>query len=309
MTPPPPSKGTGSKRRLGKGMSVLFPTGATGAGAAPAPRDTRRAVLKVGIEELEPNQQQPRKKFLDHTLRELADSIAEHGLMQPILARKKGSGYEIIAGERRWRASQLAGLKQVDIIVKELSDDDTFVWALIENIQREDLNPIEEAEAYRTIIDERSLTQEKLAQVVGKDRSSVANALRLLKLPVRVRKMVAEGALSMGHARALLSLSTADAMTKTAQEVVKRGLSVRQVEKLVRARRAEGGDSSGSTVDVYAQIPGGAEAVKRETDLLQRALGTRVRFVVNGRKGKIEIDFSSVEELDRLIESLKTRPR
>jgi ParB family transcriptional regulator, chromosome partitioning protein len=306
MTPPPPTKGAGSKRRLGKGMSVLFPTGSSG--TTPVPRDTRRAVLQVGIEELEPNRNQPRKKFQDHSLRELSDSIAEHGLMQPILARKKGSGYEIIAGERRWRASQLAGLKRVDVIVKELSDDDTFVWALIENLQREDLNPIEEADAYRTIIDQRSLTQEKLAQVVGKDRSSVANALRLLKLPDRVRKMVADSALSMGHARALLSLSTPEEMTKTAQEVVKRGLSVRQVEKLVRTKRG-GGESSGGSVDVYAQIPGGAEAVRREAELLQRALGTRVRFVVNGRKGKIEIDFSSVEELDRLIESLKTRPR
>ena len=288
------------KKRLGKGMNVLF------GGAAPLgppKRDSKNAILAVAIEDIEPNRAQPRKKFHDHALEELADSIRQHGIMQPIVARKRGSGYEIIAGERRWRAAQLAGLKTVDIVVKELAEEDVFLWALIENIQREDLNPIEEAEAYRQIIGDRELTQEQLAQVVGKDRSSVANALRLLKLPDRVRKMVADGALSMGHARALLSLPSQDAMTKMAKEIVARGLSVRQVERQVKTARSQ--VSKDNDADPYALIPGGGEAIKRETEALIRALGTKVRFVVNGRKGKIEIDFSSVDELNRLLDALK----
>ncbi len=296
--PPPPSK----RRALGKGIDVLFPSGPKGPSQAPS--GTRRGIANVAIEDVEPNESQPRRKFHDHTLSELADNIRQHGLMQPILVRKKGKTFEIIAGERRWRASQLAGLKTVDVIVKDLSDEDSFLWALVENIQREDLNPIEEAQAYRHIVDQRGLTQEQLSEIVGKDRSSVANALRLLKLPERVRKMVADGALSMGHARALLALDGPEAMTKMAQEVVKRGLSVRQVEKLVRQERAKGPPGK-DPVDPYAAIPGGSPAVKRESDALMRRLGTKVRFVVSGRRGKIEIDFASPDELDRLLGLIK----
>ena len=295
MSPPPPKR-----RALGKGIDVLFPSGPK----AQTATQPRGGILNVAIEDVEPNRSQPRRKFHDHKISELADNIRQHGMMQPILVRKKDKGFEIIAGERRWRASQLAGLKSVDVIVKDLSDEDSFLWALVENIQREDLNPIEEAEAYRQILDERGLTQEQLSEIVGKDRSSVANALRLLKLPERVRKMVADGALSMGHARALLSLENAEAMTKMAQEVVKRGLSVRQVEKLVRLVRAKQPPAQ-APVDPYAAIPGGGVAIRRETELLMRQLGTKVRLVVKGRKGKIEIDFSSADELDRLLAVIK----
>ena len=297
MAPPPP------KKRLGKGMNVLFGSGAPPAPVARTTRDPKNAVLKLAIEDIEPNQQQPRKHFKDQALRELANSIAEHGLMQPIVTRKRGDAYEIIAGERRWRASQLAGLKTVDVIVKDIAEDDVFVLALIENIQREDLNPIEEAEAYRQIIDQRNLTQEQLAEAVGKERSSIANVLRLLKLPRRVRSMVAEGALGMGHARSLLSLKKEEDMVKAAQEFVKRGFSARQAEAYVRQKNKP---AEGETeVDPYAGVPGGAEAIKRETEALVRSLGTKVRFAINGRRGKIEIDFSSFDELNRLIEQLK----
>jgi ParB family chromosome partitioning protein len=265
---------------------------------------SKNAVLKVAIEDVEPNDQQPRKKFADKALKELAASISEHGLMQPLVTRKCGDGYEIIAGERRWRACQLAGMKTVEIIVKEIADEDVYLLALIENIQREDLNPIEEAEAYSQISSARKLTQEQLAEVVGKERSSVANVMRLLKLPKRVRGMVAEGALGMGHARCLLSLSDENEMIKAAQEFLKRGFSTRQAETFVR-QKTKGIAEPESGFDPYAQLPGGGAAIKRETEALVRCLGTKVRFAVKGRRGKIEIDFSSVDELNRLIEHLK----
>jgi ParB family chromosome partitioning protein len=299
MAPPTP------KNRLGKGMNVLFghgPVSASTPVSRPA-RDPKNAILKIAIEDIEPNHNQPRKHFPDQALRELANSIAEHGLMQPLVTRKNGDSYQIIAGERRWRASQLAGLKTVDVIIKDVADDDVFVLALIENIQREDLNPIEEAEAYRQIIDQKNLTQEQLAQAVGKERSSIANVLRLLKLPKRIRSMVAEGALGMGHARSLLSLSKEDDMVKAAQEFVKRGFSARQAEAYVRQKVKPAGEAE--NFDPYAAVPGGAAAIKRETEALVRSLGTKVRLAVKGRRGKIEIDFSSFDELDRLIEHLK----
>lgn len=286
-------------------MNVLFGNNAPANPPARPARDPNGGVLKVAIEDIIPNRQQPRKKFAEKPLKELAASIAEHGLMQPIVTRKiEGNQYEIIAGERRWRASQLAGLKAVEVVIKDVATEDVFVLALIENIQREDLNPIEEAEAYKQIVDEKNLTQEQLAEAVGKERSSIANVLRLLKLPQRVRTMVAEGALGMGHARCLLSLPSEEEMTKAAQEVVRKGLSARQAEAHVRQLKK--GSSPKASVDPYAAFPGGAEAVKRETQALVSVLGTKVRLAVKqGRKGTIEIDFSSYDELNRLIEQLK----
>ncbi len=302
------------KRGLGKGLDALFggTGGPRGSGAAPvaagesAPSEARRGVLNVAIEEVFPNKSQPRKEFEEAALEELATSIKEHGLIQPVLVRKRTGGYEIVAGERRWRATQKAGLKTIDVIVKELSDPDTFVLALIENIQREDLNAIETAKAYKQLMDDRGLTQDEVADLVGKDRSTVANSLRLMKLPTEVQRQVVAGALSMGHARALLALDGEDAMIKTSREIVKRGLSVREVEKLVRAEKGESDkDKAKDEVDVYASIPGGAPAVRRETEALIRRLGARVRIAVSGRRGKIEIDFGSPDELDRIIGLLK----
>ncbi len=287
---------------LGKGLGALIPQKATL--EPPRPEDLRRSTLSVPIEEVRPNRFQPRKTFDEDTLTELADSIGQHGLMQPILARKVADGYEIIAGERRWRACQRAGLTEVDVIVKELADDQTFEWALVENLQREDLNPIEEAEAFRRLIETRSLTQEQLAHLVNKDRSTVTNALRLLKLPEEVRRQVITGALSMGHARAVLALEDPRAMVAMGQEIVKRGMSVREVERAVRSAKKE--KAGASAPDPYAQLPGGRPAVERTTLELRRRLGTKVRIVPKGERGKIEIDFASPAELERLLDVLKT---
>jgi ParB family transcriptional regulator, chromosome partitioning protein len=299
------------RKALGKGLSALIPTKRADSSASPLDASApsvgdRRGVQAVGIEEVRPNRLQPRKTFDDATMQELADSIREHGLMQPILVRKKGTGFEIIAGERRWRACQKAGLKTIDVIVKDLADDEVFEWALIENIQREDLNPIEEAEAYRRLLETGGLTQEQLAVRVSKDRSTIANALRLLRLPDEVRRQVIAGALSMGHARALLSLESPDEMVRMARDVVKRGLSVREVERAVRTvRKAQLEKTDEATDDPYAFLPGGEPAVKAVTEELMRILSTRVRIAPQGKRGRIEIDYSSAEELDRLIAQLK----
>lgn len=301
MTPP------NKRKALGKGLGALIPQKKNGATPSKAePADKKRGVMSVPIEDVRPNRQQPRKTFDDAALIELAESIKTHGLMQPVLVRSRGNHFEIIAGERRWRASQRAGLKAIEVVVKDLAEEDVFEWALIENIQREDLNPIEEAEAYRRLLDGTKMTQEQLSHRVAKDRSTIANALRLLKLPEEVRRQVIAGAISMGHARALLSLESADHMVKMARDVVKRGLSVREVERMVRALRkaAEGGDKP-EAVDPYGSLPGGKPAVERVTHELVRSLGTKVRIVPHGKRGKIEIDFASADELNRLIGHLR----
>ncbi len=292
------------RKALGKGLGALIPPKKSEPQGAPSQEDRKKGTLTVPVEEVVPNRLQPRKTFEDGALSELAASIKEHGLMQPILVRKKGSNFEIIAGERRWRACQKAGLKSIEVIVKDLAEEQVFEWALIENIQREDLNPVEEAEAYRRLLDSSGLTQEQLATRVGKDRSTIANSLRLLKLPDEVRRQVIAGAISMGHARALLALDTPEAMVRMAREVVKKGLSVREVERAVRALKKPKAEKE-EDVDPYAALPGGRPAVERTSLELRRMYGTKVRIVPQGRRGKIELDYSSVEELDRLIAQLK----
>lgn len=289
------------RQALGKGLGALIPQKAPVADV-PEGAAERRGVLRVSVEDIQPNRSQPRKSFDDATLEELAQSIEAHGLMQPVLVRRKGAHFEIIAGERRWRACQKAGLKTIEVIVKDLADETSFEWALIENIQREDLNPIEEAEAYRRLLEMGGLTQEQLATKVSKDRSTIANALRLLKLPDEVRRQVVSGALSMGHARALLALDEEDDMIRMARDVVKKGLSVREVERRVRQLKTR--ESERPRADPYAFVPGGEPAVERTQEQLRRSLGTRVRIVPSGKKGKIEIDYTSVDELERLIGAL-----
>ena len=293
------------RQALGKGLGALIPQKTNAAAAPVSEADRRRATREVPIDDVRRNGAQPRQTFDDASLTELADSIREHGLMQPILVREKAGGYEIVAGERRWRACQRAGLKVIEVIVKDLADDQTFEWALIENIQREDLNPIEEAEAYRRLLEGSNLTQEQLAKRVSKDRSTVANALRLLKLPEEVRRQVISGALSMGHARAVLALDDPDAMVRMGREVVKKGMSVREVERAVRSAKREAEEAREPPLDPYAMLPGGKPAVERTTLDLRRRLGTKVRIVPQGRKGRIEIDYTDVEELDRLVELLR----
>ena len=280
---------------LGKGLSALIPD---------VPEPAPSAALEVDADRLSPNRFQPRVQMDDARLDELAESIRSNGIIQPIVVRRDGDRFQIIAGERRWRAAQKAGLARVPIVVRDVApgqEQSLLEMALIENIQRENLNPIDEALAYRRLIDQFHLTQEQIAASVGKDRASVANFLRLLKLPDEVRAEVAAGTLSMGHARALITLPNEGEQRRMAREVIVRSLSVRETESMVR-RLVEAGAVESAThpkpvtiVDVHTRA---AE------DQLRLALGTRVRIVRHGTKGRIEIDFGSEEELIRLHERL-----
>jgi ParB family chromosome partitioning protein len=276
---------------LGKGLSALIPDVPEGAGA--------RAPMDVDVDLISPNEYQPRHRPDDSRLDELARSIKANGLIQPIVVQKVNTGYRIIAGERRWRAAQLAGMTRVPVVVKDVvagRDAQLLEMALVENIQREDLNPIDEAAAYEKLSTDFKMTQEQIAAAVGKDRSSVANHLRLLKLPEEVRAEVAGGRLSMGHARALLALSDEGGQRQVARDVIAQNLSVRETETLVKRLGRPGAAQRPATpADVHTRA---AE------DRLRLALGTRVRIVRRGKGGKIEIDFTSEDELQRLFERL-----
>jgi ParB family transcriptional regulator, chromosome partitioning protein len=273
---------------LGRGLSALIPD----APAAPAPSDRG---LEVDIDLLRPNKFQPRTHMDDGRIEELSRSIRSNGVIQPIVVRKAGTGYEIVAGERRWRASQRAGLLKVPIVVRDIPDERLLAAALIENIQREDLNPIEEAHAYRRLADEFSLTQEQIAEAVGKDRSSIANYVRLLRLPDEIREYVAGGTLSMGHARALLSLPDHTAQLHTGRLIVERKLSVRETEALVKRTLDPPPGKTEPVQDVHTRA---AE------EKLRFALGTRVRIARKGKGGRIEIEFGNENELNRIYEQL-----
>jgi ParB family chromosome partitioning protein len=278
------------KTGLGKGMGALLHTSI---------QEDGRKYFSCPIEEIKPNHRQPRKTFPDAKLEELAASIREKGIIQPLVVRRVDDHYQIIAGERRWRASQKAGLLEVPVVIKDVSEDFALEMALIENIQREDLNPIEEADAYRNLIDTFDLSQEEVAKRVGKERSTVANALRLLRLPEVVRNLVIDAKLSMGQARALLSLDDATQITTAAHDVLKKNMTVRETETLVK-RLKEGAVSS-----LRSQ-----KAAEKNPDLLhlaselKRSLGTQVRILPKGRGGKIEIAYYSATDLDRLLEVL-----
>ena len=275
---------------LGKGLSALIPD---------APEPPRGASLEVDVDRIQPNRYQPRHQVDAEGIEDLARSIAANGIIQPIVVRKVDGGYQIIAGERRWRAAQHAGLLKVPVVVKDVApgqEGRLLEMALIENIQRENLNAIEEALAYRRLADEFDLTQEQISTAVGKDRSSIANLVRLLRLPEVVRDQVAAGVLSMGHARALLALEQEAAITKAASEVVARRLSVRETEALVKRVLAGPPKPRTSKVaDVHTRAA--------EQDL-RMALGTPVRIVRKGKGGKIEVDFNSEDELQRIYETM-----
>jgi ParB family chromosome partitioning protein len=265
-------------------------------GVPPAPVPMPgRAVLSLPIETLERNPAQPRKKFDETKLEELAASIREHGVVEPILVRRDGSRYRIIAGERRWRAAQRAGLKEIPALLREGSDREVFEVALVENIQRADLNAIEEAEAYEVLVREHGLTQEQVAGRVGKERSTVANSLRLLKLPEEVRELVRDSALEMGHARALLGLEAAEAIRKAAQRAVREKLSVRATEALVRQLMSPPGSST-------SKDPQMTPAIRDLTERLQRRLGARCRVIPKSAvAGRLEVEYSSLDELDGIL--------
>jgi ParB family chromosome partitioning protein len=278
---------------LGRGLSALIPDA-----PAPAAPPAADRSLDVDTDLLRPNKFQPRTHVDDDRIEDLSRSIRSNGIIQPIVVRKVEQGYEIIAGERRWRAAQRAGLLKVPVVVRDIPEDRLLAVALIENIQREDLNPIEEAMAYRRLSDQFHLTQEQIADAVGKDRSSIANYVRLLRLPQEVRANLASNALSMGHARALLALTDEHAQLRLARDVVARSLSVRETEALVKKAAAPAETKPAKTVDVHTRA---AE------EKLRLALGTRTRIVRKGNGGRIEIDFTSEDELQRIYEQLTER--
>ena len=274
-----------SKIVLGKGLQALIPTGDTTAEAA---GDLRR----VSLEQLRPNPMQPRRHFDHESLQQLAESFQRNGVMQPLLVRQDGSTFTIIAGERRYRAARMAGLTEVPVIVLDEVDDRRLLeLALVENLQREDLNPLETAQAYRTLIEQCGLTQADLAQRVGKSRAAVTNLLRLLGLPERIKEWIRGGRLSEGHARALLAAESEAEMVRLAERILAQSLSVREVER-------EAGSPRRRKLVPKRKLPALVEA----EDYLRRLLGTSVRIIPGLKRGRIEIEYYSDEELDRLLD-------
>jgi len=335
---------TGKRNVLGRGLAALIPNAPRGPASPGAPADStplppgrpasdgaapgsspsvgsvtsappaREGLRTVGIEEVHPAPDQPRKTFDDARLEELAASIRAQGVIQPLVVRlRAGGGYQLIAGERRWRAAQRAGLHEVPVVVRDVAAAKAFELAMVENLQREDLNPIEEAEGLDRLIREFGYTQESLATRVGKDRTTVTNSLRLLKLPAGVRSLVIGGRLSMGHARAILGLealgtSGTEAMERLGRQTAARELSVRQVEQQVRRERerAAGGGEAGAGAGADPEGPPRASASARDLELrLSRGLGTRVRVVeASPGTGRLEIHYGSLDQLDGLLARL-----
>jgi ParB family transcriptional regulator, chromosome partitioning protein len=276
---------------LGRGLSALIPE------PIPSSREREAVPRELDIDQLTPNPHQPRGHLEERHLDELAQSIRTHGIIQPILVRRVQDRFEIVAGERRWRAAQRAGLLKVPVVIREVPDERLLQVALIENIQREDLNAIEEAQAYRRLADEYAMSQEDIATAVGKDRATVANYMRLLRLPAEIRNDLGSASLTMGHARALLGLADEAAQRRVSREIVSRGLSVRETEALIRRELSPRVPPPPKKVD-----PNTRQAEER----LKLALGTRARIVRRGAGGRIEIDFGTEEELHRLYELLTT---
>ena len=266
----------------------------------PKPEPTVPAHARIwtlSIDKLNPNKEQPRKDFEKAALQELADSIKEQGILQPITARKKGDEFEIIAGERRWRAAQLAGLFEVPVILKDVDDRQVMELALIENIQRKDLNPLEEAQAYQQLMDDYSLTQQEVAKKVGKERATVANSVRILTLPFEVRSALKEGKISLGHAKVLLSEADSERQISLCKLVQKKKLSVRALEKELKKSPKEMGHLEG--LDVNERL------TQALADDLQKLLGTKVHIMYKNGKGRIEIYYYSDDELNDISEKIK----
>jgi ParB family transcriptional regulator, chromosome partitioning protein len=273
------------KMGLGKGMGALLPV----------VEDHGKKYFSCPIEEIRPNKEQPRKTFVNEKLEELAASIREKGIIQPLVVLRKAGHYELIAGERRWRAAQKAGLREVPVVIQDVSEETALEMALIENIQREDLNAIEEADAYHALLERFSLSQEELAKRVGKERSTIANSLRLLRLPVEIKRDVAEDRISMGHARALLTLDDAEEQKGVRDEIVKGKLSVRETEALVKRKKTQVAPKAARK---QQEDPDQRDLVER----IQRHFGAKVALKRSGRGGKLEISFADQKELIRIVE-------
>jgi ParB family transcriptional regulator, chromosome partitioning protein len=271
------------KTGLGKGMGALLTV----------VEDERGSFFSCPIEEIRPSKSQPRKTFSNEKLEELAASIREKGIIQPLVVRRKDDHYELIAGERRWRAAQKAGLRDLPVVIQDVSDDTALEMALIENIQREDLNAVEEAEAYQALMDRFTLSQEELARRVGKERSTVTNSLRLLKLPAEIKRDIVEERLTMGHARALLALETAEQVKRGRDEILKGHLTVRATESLVKRLKANRSRPPRTRLD-----PQLIDLVEQ----LKRHFKAKVALRQSSRGGKIEISYSNLDELTRIID-------
>ena len=293
------------KSGLGKGLDSLIADKGVkpAAKAAPAADKADSAVL-MNITKVEPNREQPRKKFDEDALLELSESIKQFGVLQPLLVQERDDYYEIIAGERRWRAAKLAGVKEVPVIIKKLTEQEIMEISLIENIQREDLNPIEEAQAYKRLLTEFNLKQDEVAERVSKSRTAVTNAMRLLKLNDKVQQMVIDEMLTTGHARALLGIEDQEKQYVVAQRIFDEKLSVRDTEKLVKNIQNEKDDVSVTTKKIDPQL----EAVYRNLEEQMKVLlGTKVHInPKDDKKGKLEIEYYSQEELDRIIDLIRT---
>jgi ParB family chromosome partitioning protein len=275
------------ERALGKGISALIPE-----------RDGREdKIIYVQSDQIKPNPFQPREDFAEQGIQELAQSIKEKGVIQPLLVRRKGDYFELIAGERRLRAANLLGIKELPIIVKDVQDQDSLELALIENVQRQDLNPIEQAHAYRYLIDKFQVTQEKISEVLGKARVSITNILRLLKLPQEIQKEIKKGRISFAHGRALLEIEDANLQRRLAQEIISRDLSVRELENLIKMQRPRAKRKIGQA--------GRDPYVKVLEEELQHILATKVRVSKRKKRGHILVEFYSDEDLERIINIMR----
>ena len=282
------SKAQLKRPALGRGLGALIP------GGSPA---ERKGVMNLGIEEIRPDRHQPRRHFDEAHIAELAESIKSKGVLLPLIVRRDNDGYVLVAGERRWRAAQKAGLRELPVMVREVSEKESFELALIENIQREDLNPVEEAEAYKRLIEEHGLTQEELAARVGKERSTVANALRLLRLPEAIKQAIVAGQLSMGHARALLAIGDEADLRRAAEKVIAEQLSVRAVEALVQRLKSKKQPRD-------KREPASSAQVRHLVEKLQRKLGAKVALHDKNGSGTLEIRYQSLAELDRILAAI-----
>jgi len=273
------------ERGLGRGLDALF---------ASTTNYDQEMVSEVSISDIVPRKEQPRKIFDQESLRELSDSIREHGVLQPLLVRTKNKKFEIIAGERRWRAAQQAGLKTLPVLIKDIDDEEAAEYSLIENIQRDDLTVLEEAQAYRNMIDNFSYTQEKLASRVGKSRAHIANTIRILKLPAEILDYIEQGKISAGHARAILGLSTEQEQIRAGRDIIAGNMTVREIEKTVKNKKSKTTKKKAVKTVEISEIE----------NLLEKHLATRIKIITSGNGGKIEISYYNGDDLERLVELL-----